>query len=416
MQSPEEFVFSDFDVNVAENAYVRRKTVHNPPAKESEFVFGDFTVTVENELEDMIVWNHLKSKKGKLNQREEEAMLFAFGDFKLDQGEMTHAEQLRMKYRSNRRYIRNYSLKTMIGHSNRVKTVAMHPSEKMYLSCCNTDQDVNLFDAQTGKEVLVLVGHAGIITSAMFSNNCKFAVTTSADCSMILWDLVTGKKLFKFQHPKIVICACFTSNGRFIVSGSQDKICRVWDMKKKKIVRQYVEHNGIVIALSAHPSNDVVASGSSDKTVHVWNPTTGVRQNLLEGHTGIILSCRYSYDGSRLLTNDENCIRVWNTQNGSIVLTLSACNVTPLSRQPMSGSTMRRLTWMQCSFCPGDNAVGHYIVAACSDRTVRIYQGTTGKELIFFSCRAPVYTLAAGQRETIVFGDGFGNVYLARVF
>eukprot|EP00759_Apiculatamorpha_spiralis_P040407 PhF_6_TR38991/c0_g1_i1/m.58344 len=178
-------------------------------------------------------------------------------------------------------------------------------------------------------------------------------------------------------------------------------------MRKKKLQRQYSEHNGMIIAVTAHPMQDIVASASSDKTVHVWNAITGLRLHILE-HNAIVLSCRYSADGSRLLCNDEGVIRVWNTVNMSCVLQVSTKDLCAVSR---INSSMRRATFMTSCFCPGEGALGHYIIASCSDRSVRVFQGTTGKEVLMFYCKSPVYCMDAGIRSNLVFGDSFGNIY-----
>ena len=115
--------------------------------------------------------------------------------------------------------------------------------------------------------------------------------------------------------------------------------------------------------------------------------------------------------------NDEGVIRVWNTVNMTCVLQIQTRDVTAVTRA--SGSvrrgSMRRPTFMTSCFCPGAGALGHYVIASCSDRSVRIFQGTTGKEVLMFYSKAPVYCMDAGSASTFVFGDSFGNVYAVAI-
>jgi WD40 repeat protein len=412
-----DFVFGDFDVNVAETSY-QRKTKPTAPIvtasdndADSNFVFGDFIV--ETELENQIVHNHLKAKlKGaKLKSYEERALLF--GDFHLDSNEMNFFDEERSKLKASRprHIISSYTMHTMIGHANRVKSIALCPNERAYISCSSTDREAAMIDLQTGTRLLGLNGHSSTITNVVISANSKLIATCGADCNLIVWDFVTGKKLAVFLHGKVPICAVFNANCKSLISGAQDKLCRVWDMRKKKLQRQYSEHAGMIIAVTSHPTQDLVASASSDKTVHIWNTVTGLRMHVLE-HTAIVLSCKYSTDGTRLLCNDEGVIRVWNTVNMTCVLQISTKDVTAVTRV---NSSMRRATFMTSGFCPGEGSLGHYVLASCSDRSVRVFQGTTGKEVLMFYCKAPVYCLDAGQNSTLVFGDSFGNIYAVGV-
>eukprot|EP00760_Papus_ankaliazontas_P030367 PhM_4_TR4795/c0_g1_i1/m.23173 len=408
-----DFVFGDFDVNVEEANFQRNNKVKKPTGDDDgeEFVFGDFVV--ETELENQIVQNHYRNKlKGKQLKDFEDRFL-AWGDFHLDSHEMSFFDEERNKLRANRprNFIATYSMHNMIGHSNRVKSIIVCPNERAYISCSSTDHEACMWDSSTGQRLLGLSGHSSTITNITISPNSKLIATCGADCNVIVWDYVTGKKVSVFLHSKVPICATFSANCKSLITGAQDKLCRVWDMRKKKLQRQYNEHTGMVICVSAHPQQDTLASASSDKTVHIWNIITGMRLHVLE-HNAIVLCCRFSNDGTRLLCNDEGTIRVWNTTNMTSVLQIHTRDIQATTRLT---ATMRRSTFMTSCFCPGEGTLGHFVIASCSDRSVRVFQGTTGKEVLMFYCKAPVYSMDAGHKEALAFGDSYGNVYIAGI-
>eukprot|EP01062_Namystynia_karyoxenos_P054669 TRINITY_DN4510_c0_g1_i1.p1 TRINITY_DN4510_c0_g1~~TRINITY_DN4510_c0_g1_i1.p1 ORF type:complete len:575 (+),score=199.58 TRINITY_DN4510_c0_g1_i1:159-1883(+) len=418
-EAPEDFLFTDFTIDKEEIKAIKARKADNrkrggpavrgmkPRSGEDHFQFSDFAVNVVSDLEEEIVRAHLQKKKeaGQVLRTTEEEAMFQFGDFQISKADKATVR----KPEQGRRAIRNYECTALIGHSTRVKTICLIPNEKSYVSCSNMDTDLGMYDIRTGREIVSFVGHESTVTGASFSCNSKFIATTSTDYNMILWDVMTGKQVFVFEHVKIVICSCFSTDGKYLLSGSQDKICRVWDTRKGRLVRSYNDHSGIIISVSYAPNGDLVASASSDKTLRIWNATTGLRVHLLTGHTGIVLSCQYSFDGARLVSNDEHFVRVWNTQSGQAILRLSVDGISPIS----SGPAARKCTWTLCSYCPGQSQpIGYYIVAACSDRTVRIFQSTTGKELLYFYCKAAVYCLSSGTKEKMVFGDSYGNVYV----
>lgn len=52
-----------------------------------------------------------------------------------------------------------------------------------------------------------------------------------------------------------------------------------------------------------HPSADhVIASASADATVRVWDVTQGQERHLIEGHTEVIQSINWNYNGSLIAT------------------------------------------------------------------------------------------------------------------
>eukprot|EP01062_Namystynia_karyoxenos_P054671 TRINITY_DN4510_c0_g2_i1.p1 TRINITY_DN4510_c0_g2~~TRINITY_DN4510_c0_g2_i1.p1 ORF type:complete len:606 (+),score=145.21 TRINITY_DN4510_c0_g2_i1:158-1975(+) len=419
-EPPEDFLFTDFTIDKEEIKVIKARRAENrkrggpavrgmkPKSDDANFQFSDFAVSVVSDLEEEIIRSHLQKKKeaGEAFRPQEQAAMFQFGDFTICKTDKV-AER-----KTESRRLKGYEFRALLGHSTRVKTIGLIPNEKSYVSCSNTDTDLGMYDIDTGREIISFVGHESTITGASFSSNSKFIATTSTDYNMILWDIVNGKQVFVFEHVKIVICSCFSTDGKYLVSGSQDKICRVWDTRKGRLVRSHNAHTGIIIAVSYAPNADHVASASSDKCLRIWNATTGLQVHELVGHTGIVLSCQFSFDGLRLVSNDEQVVRVWNAQTGQTMLKLPVTCLSPLTPMPPAW----RCTWTLCSFCPGQSLpIGYFIVVASSDRTVRIFQSTTGKEMLYFYCKAAVYCLSSGTHEKMVFGDSYGNVYVVKL-
>eukprot|EP01084_Bolivina_argentea_P220325 373418_1 len=242
-----------------------------------------------------------------------------FGDF--DVG-VTAADQERAarrderwrnkKTRRARIGIRNYERYTLLGHSARVKCIAVAPGETAYVSSSSKDQVIVMSDVRSGREYLAFEGHEDTIIAARFSSDGKYLATTSRDKTLIIWDTVVGKQLFILEHAKIVICCCFSSDGKMIVSGCQDKVCRVWSTKKGKELKAFTEHEGIITAVSFSPSGEHVVSASSDKTLMLWGAQTGIRVAMLQQHTGIVLSCTFSTDGKTIVSSDEKLLHLWD--------------------------------------------------------------------------------------------------------
>lgn len=201
-----------------------------------------------------------------------------------------------------------------------------------------------------------------------------------------------------------------------MVTSCRDSICRTWEIKKKKLLRTYSEHKAFVFALDAHPKFDVIVSGGVDGTIMLWTSLTAVSKAVLRGHTGPVLSAKFSPHGTRIVSNDEASIRIWNTMTTVCIVALSV-DVLPCE---INTSSIRRRSWITSAFCPvgvhlDDETLSLHVVVSCSDKTVHILQASTGKDVFSFSCKAPVYQLAAGHRNTVVCGDCFGNITVAMI-
>jgi WD40 repeat protein len=93
----------------------------------------------------------------------------------------------------------------------------------------SSDNTAKIWDAQTGKLIADLLGHASIVTSAAFSPDGNKIVTTSEDTTAKIWDAQTGKLIADFlEHKDIVRCAAFSPDGNKIVTVSANHKVKIW--------------------------------------------------------------------------------------------------------------------------------------------------------------------------------------------
>jgi WD40 repeat protein len=97
--------------------------------------------------------------------------------------------------------------------------------ERVIMAC---GSQAVIWDAATGKELLVLKGHGDGIATAVYSADQSRIVTASRDKTVRLWDARSGEMLAVFQgHTEWVASAAFTPDGR-ILSVDQKGSTRVW--------------------------------------------------------------------------------------------------------------------------------------------------------------------------------------------
>eukprot|EP00667_Euglena_gracilis_P006840 EG_transcript_6900 len=391
---PEIFQFSDFRVGVSPSRSYgclgRSRTRRNKRSAEA-FVFGDLELELEQQLEDRIVAEY---RCGKLQAEFHIPGGYRFPD-------------VGTPLEPSHQVLRRYQVHSLLGHPARVKCIAVHPNERSFVSCAHDDSAISLYDLRTGRELVSYFGHEDVVLNAAFSTDGKYLATCSRDRTMILWDVTTGKQLFTFEHDKVVICCAFAYDGRFLASGCQDGVCRVWDVKKRREVVAFPDHDGIVVAIAACPTDVTVASAATDRTVRLWNGATGQVQRTLRGHQGLILACSWHADGAMLVSTEEAVVRLWDAVAGVCIRTV---DVRQVCAGPTGPGRPRAVAWALAAFGPG--CFCDYVLAVSSDRTLHVLELEGGQEVLTVGTRAPVYCLSAGPERTLAFGDAFGNVYV----
>ncbi|CAD8204075.1 unnamed protein product [Paramecium pentaurelia] len=194
-------------------------------------------------------------------------------------------------------------------------------------------------------ELHKLEGHSSDVNSVCFSPDGTMLASGSAEKSIHLWDVKTGKKISKLEgHSHWVNSVCFSPNGTLLASGSWDNTIRLWDQNlnlknKRSIYNQFVSvqmaihqhlevqiilltgqeksklvgHNDSVFSISFSPDGTKLASGSADKSIRLWDLKTGKEQQKLEGHNESINSECFSPDGTTLAYSCRDCtIHLWD--------------------------------------------------------------------------------------------------------
>jgi WD40 repeat protein len=85
------------------------------------------------------------------------------------------------------------------------------------------------------EELFVQLEHSGLVFSVAFSPDGKYALSGSADTTLRLWDVSTGKKIRQFiGHSDVITSVAFSPDGKYALSGNLDGTMRLWDINTGK--------------------------------------------------------------------------------------------------------------------------------------------------------------------------------------
>lgn len=235
-------------------------------------------------------------------------------------------------------------------HQRHVVTCLQFDTDKILTG--SDDNNINVYDTQTGALRARLKGHEGGVWALQYEGNVL--VSGSTDRSVRVWDIEQGVCTQVFQgHTSTVRCLQIlmptpikVTDGKttmmpkqpLIITGSRDSNLRVWKLPKPGdkaffqnglapneecpyFVRVLTGHNHSVRAIAAH--GDTLVSGSYDYTVRVWKISTGETLHRLAGHAQKVYSVVLDYKRNRCISGSmDNLVKVWSLDTGSVLFNL----------------------------------------------------------------------------------------------
>lgn len=87
-------------------------------------------------------------------------------------------------------------------------------------------------------------------------------------------------------HNHFVSDVVISSDGQFALSSSWDHTLRLWDLNTGATTRRFVGHTSDVLSVSFSADNRQIVSGSRDRTIKLWNTLGECKYDIKEdGHS-----------------------------------------------------------------------------------------------------------------------------------
>ncbi|KAI1887454.1 hypothetical protein AGOR_G00190460 [Albula goreensis] len=171
----------------------------------------------------------------------------------------------------------------------------------------------------------VISGHLGWVRSIAVEPGNQWFVTGSADRTIKIWDLASGKlKLSLTGHISTVRGVAVSGRSPYLFSCGEDKQVKCWDLEYNKVIRHYHGHLSAVYGLDLHPTIDVLVTCSRDSTARVWDIRTKANVHTLSGHTNTVATVRCQAAEPQIITGShDTTIRMWDLIAGKTRATLT---------------------------------------------------------------------------------------------
>lgn len=209
------------------------------------------------------------------------------------------------------------------GHKHWVRAVAFSPDGQTLVSGA-ADYTVRLWDVYTGQCRLVCSGHQGGVYSVAVSPNGQTIASSSADHTVMIWDSTTGHCLKTLNgHTHWVRAIAYSPDGQLLVSGSADCTIKVWDVATGQCIQTWREHTDWVYSVAFSADGQTLASGSGDRTLKLWDVCSGNCLHTCSGHSNGIYAVAISPGSSSIVSSSlDRTIKLWDVKTGRCLKTL----------------------------------------------------------------------------------------------
>ncbi|CAK8575982.1 unnamed protein product [Lathyrus sativus] len=306
---------------------------------------------------------------------------------------------------------------TISGHGEAVLSVAFSPDGRQ-LASGSGDTTVRFWDLGTQTPMYTCTGHKNWVLCIGWSPDGKYLVSGSKSGELICWDPQTGKQSGNALtgHKKWITGISWepvhlNAPCRRFVSSSKDGDARIWDVSLKKCI--VLSGHTLAVTCVKWGGDGVIYTGSQDCTIKVWETTQGKLIRELKGHghwvNSLALSTEYvlrtgAFDHTRKhFSSPEEMKKValerYKSMRGNAPerLVSGSDDFTMflwepfINKHPKTRMTGHQQLVNHVYFSPD----GQWIASASFDKSVKIWNGTTGAFVTVFRGHVgPVYQIS----------------------
>uniref|UniRef100_A0A3Q2ZC95 TROVE domain-containing protein n=1 Tax=Hippocampus comes TaxID=109280 RepID=A0A3Q2ZC95_HIPCM len=321
------------------------------------------------------------------------------------------------------------------GHSGVVTCLAFSPDGGQLLSG-GKDKALVVWDMsviQPPVSKVLPAFHRDWITGCVWTPDC--VISSSNDGRLCLWDVEAAQSLREITWTSpLTSVSC---QGPYVTAGCAEGSLHVWKWETSVNICHIPAHEGpihacfVVTDAKKNPEDLTVLTAAQDGIVRLWKPLQVEHFSTFQGHSGAIRSVAHKGSDPDFLTVSKDCsLRSWMWETGVVRLIhtsldffLGGGGVVGILRLKAVQLVFRRQQHHIFELCAPTQAhhdkisvlrlTRSLIISASFDRTVKLWERSTKKQVGMFVCSGPVVLLEVNPENPSEFvcGDTLGKLY-----
>jgi multidrug efflux pump subunit AcrA (membrane-fusion protein) len=182
---------------------------------------------------------------------------------------------------------------------------------------------IDVYADVTQGPVVSLAGHAAPVTSVVALADGRRCVSADENGMIIEWDIwkKTQLRLFEDHDQKVTCLVSDPSNVDRLVSADSSGHLFTWELATGKVGKKWPTKGGGITALALHPTQPHLCftAHDGDRAIRVYDLKTGETKGQLLGHRSFVFSLAISPDGKRLVSADNDTVRVWDLTKNEVI-------------------------------------------------------------------------------------------------
>lgn len=269
-------------------------------------------------------------------------------------------------------------------HEERVVSVEVSRDGRRVLTV-DASREARLWDAKSGEHLSSPASGVNHLELSPDGSQAVLASFTAAE----IWNLERDddRPTRILNHGGFVLHAAWSPDGTRLATAGTDRIARVWHVESGALVGATLHHEDTVSRISWSPDRRRLATVTATGIVRVWDLDTRPVAYRHEQHG--VGSAAFHPDGRHLLTVGEREVRLWDLDAGT-------------------SRTLRVDAQIHHAAMSAD---GRWVVTAGEDGIARVWDATTGAEVLSLrhGRRVKHASFRPGSRQLITAGQDAGR-------
>lgn len=157
-------------------------------------------------------------------------------------------------------------LKTLIGHTHPVLSVAFSPSGQTIASC-GGHSIIKLWNINTGLEYQTIYEQA--CYKITFSLDGKILASCNTLGVVKLWDVSNAQCLATLSTGQLITSVIYSPDGKILACGSHDETVKLWNIIDNRCIQ--IQTISSVWSLAFSPDGKMLATGNDAETIQLWD-------------------------------------------------------------------------------------------------------------------------------------------------